>query len=453
MKTRIELMDLDDLFTRRHHGNPKRHDIAALAQSFRRFGFVAPPTLDESSGVIVAGHGRCETLVSMRAAHEAPPKGVTAKGTRWLVPVLRGIAFDNDDERDAYLIADNSHVMRGGWDHEALAKMIDSMRIRVDDVFAGIGLDDLSAFADQTRAAITETMARPAKEYPPRIVRGAPIAEDEVPKPPRKAITKTGDLYRFDNGSVLVCGDCTDVMVHQRITDLELNGRWFGLTSPPYNAGTYLGKGGIAKTSRYQDTDDTMDDDAYADLIYASTRWLIEKCEVSAVNLQSLAANKRIIARWAGKFADHLIDRVVWVKSNAAPAIATNVLTSKFEDVYLYASKTRPNRTITTAHFRGDVPNVVETRSAGGANEFSDVHSATMSIPLAQWVLEGLAANADIVVDPFGGVGTTAVVASSLGKRFVLVELSPSYCDVIVERMERVTGCKAIRSQSNTKNK
>lgn len=132
-------MPLKTCIAMRHHRNPKAHDIDALIGSFRRFGFVAPPTIDESSSIMVAGHGRCEGLARMRERGEPPPAGVEATDTDWMVPVLRGIAFENNHERDAYVIADNQHVIAGGWNMQALGELLAELEpISLD----GLGFDD-----------------------------------------------------------------------------------------------------------------------------------------------------------------------------------------------------------------------------------------------------------------------------------------------------------------------
>lgn len=136
----IKPTHLDELVNMAHADNPKEHDIDALITSIQRFGFVAPPTIDEATSTLVAGHGRVLALVQMRAKGLPPPTGVDAK---WRVPVVRGIAFRSKAERDAYLIADNQHVMAGGWDLDKLMGMLGSL-----DDFGGLGFStaELSAF-------------------------------------------------------------------------------------------------------------------------------------------------------------------------------------------------------------------------------------------------------------------------------------------------------------------
>lgn len=138
----VDTVPLTQCIAWAHRKNPKEHDIDALMASFRRFGFTAPPTIDERSKVMVAGHGRCEALHRMKAAGERPPDGIVVdqRTGDWLVPLLRGVAFRDDRERDAYLIADNQHVIAGQWNLESLTEMLGSFGTDVD-AFSGLGFD------------------------------------------------------------------------------------------------------------------------------------------------------------------------------------------------------------------------------------------------------------------------------------------------------------------------
>lgn len=105
--------------------NPKEHDIPALKDSLRRFGFIETPVKDERTGKLVAGHGRQEALVSMRDNGESPPNGIRVRKEdgEWLVPVLCGNSFPDDRTAEAYIMASNRLVELGGW-NEALVQEI-----------------------------------------------------------------------------------------------------------------------------------------------------------------------------------------------------------------------------------------------------------------------------------------------------------------------------------------
>lgn len=141
---RVDNMTLRECIAMAHPRNPKEHDTESLMASIRRFGFIAPPTIDEASKTMVAGHGRCEALARMKGEGEHPPSGVLASGDDWLVPVLRGVTFRDADERDRYLIADNQHVIAGAWNMEALSSLLRDLSS--DDPyesFYGLGFSDV----------------------------------------------------------------------------------------------------------------------------------------------------------------------------------------------------------------------------------------------------------------------------------------------------------------------
>ena len=97
---RIEYVALADL--KRHPRNPKSHDIGAISRSVNRFGFTAPVIIDERTGYLAAGHGRIDTLAQLKAQGHEPPANVqTDKAGDWLVPVVRGVAFNSDAEIEA----------------------------------------------------------------------------------------------------------------------------------------------------------------------------------------------------------------------------------------------------------------------------------------------------------------------------------------------------------------
>ena len=119
---RIEYLPLSALL--KAPRNPKDHDIRLLHDSFSRFGFVEPIAINETTGRLVAGHGRLEALQEAKAEGDLPPKRIEVRDGDWFVPVLRGIAFDNDEEAEAYLVVSNQATTAGGWDEKALAELL-----------------------------------------------------------------------------------------------------------------------------------------------------------------------------------------------------------------------------------------------------------------------------------------------------------------------------------------
>lgn len=145
--------------------NPKLHDVRQLSASVERFGFVQPFLVDEKTGRLVAGHGRLETLTSMKQRGTPPPEYVQVQGGDWLVPVVRGVAFESEQEAEAYLIADNRLQEIGGWDDKMLARMLAEASANVEGAqLTGLGFTD-----DQMRSLLEEvglTDLLPPDEFP-----------------------------------------------------------------------------------------------------------------------------------------------------------------------------------------------------------------------------------------------------------------------------------------------
>jgi len=139
--------------------NPKQHDIGVLHQSIERFGFVAPLIRNETTGKLVGGHGRIETLrQKYQINRDEPPKGIKMdEEFNWLVPVVTGIEFQNDDEADAYLIADNRLVELGGWEVPELQDLLANV-MNATGTLEGVGYDaeDLQNLLEDVQAAEDE---------------------------------------------------------------------------------------------------------------------------------------------------------------------------------------------------------------------------------------------------------------------------------------------------------
>lgn len=109
----VEYINLDDII--QADNNPKDHDLGALYQSMKRFGFTEPIMINEHTGKLLAGHGRLQALKMIKDAGEPAPDRVEVDDTVWKVPVIKGISIENLAEAQAYLLADNRITELGGW--------------------------------------------------------------------------------------------------------------------------------------------------------------------------------------------------------------------------------------------------------------------------------------------------------------------------------------------------
>lgn len=164
--------------------NAREHDIPALVALIRRFGFVAPMIRDERTGRLVAGHGKWASLIVARAAGEYTPDGVLiAEDGAWLVPVVAGWSSRNDDEAEAYVIADNRAGDLSTYDERMYAAMLDDLQSTDPDLF------EVLAYSEEEMDALIE--AAPLDLHPDDVLdrEEAPGHEDDDDLDPDPATT------------------------------------------------------------------------------------------------------------------------------------------------------------------------------------------------------------------------------------------------------------------------
>lgn len=123
----IEYIPLHEL--RRLERNPKLHS-PNIEKSYERYGYVDPVIIDEGSGKLVAGHGRIERLEIMQDEGKEPPERIQVDSTgAWMVPVIRGVRFDSQDQAEEYGVTSNALVIEGGFDEAELEELIDEASI------------------------------------------------------------------------------------------------------------------------------------------------------------------------------------------------------------------------------------------------------------------------------------------------------------------------------------
>ena len=377
-----------------YENNPRNNEQAVdvVAASINEFGFKVPIVIDKDN-VIVTGHTR------LKAAEKLGLESV---------PVIK--ADDLTEEQvKAFRLADNKTAEFAEWDFAKLEEELSRIS-EIDMAEFGFTLDDEEA------------------EEPE-------IFEDEVPEVKSEAKTKLGEVYQLGVHR-LMCGDSTSEENVKTLMDGEIADIAF--TSPPYNAsakGYELQQG---KVSKYDGADDNKSEEEYKTFLNEYLRNALEVSEYVFMNVQSIANNKISLIDVLHENKDIYADTIVWDKGHAAPAMANNVLNSRFEYVHIFSKKA--NRAIGTIPFRGTIDNVVQI-SMQHNNEYADIHNATFSVEFAAWFISNFASES--VLDNFGGTGTTMIACEQLGKKCFMMEYEPKYCDVIIERWEKLTGQKA----------
>jgi site-specific DNA-methyltransferase (adenine-specific) len=378
--------------------NSKLHSeaqVGQIAASIREFGFNNPVLIDKDNGII-AGHGR--VLGAQKLGLES-------------VPCLR-LAHLTDIQKRAYIIADNRlSETGGGWDAELLALEIEDLRLEDFDI-------DLTGFSDDE----LEAMFGDEQETQPGLT-----DEDEVPEVPAEPVTKLGDVWILGNHRVM-CGDSTSIDEISRLTNGALVDMW--LTDPPYNV-AYEGKTKDALKIK----NDSMDDGQFRQFLRDSYTAADSSMKSGAVfyiwHADSEGYNFRGAAHDAGWTVRQCL---IWKKQTMV--MGRQDYHWKHEPClygwkdgsgHLWASDRKQ-----TTILEFDRP-------------FRNGEHPTMKpVALFEYQLLNNTKGGDIVLDSFGGSGTTLIAAEKNGRVARLMELDTKYCDVIVKRWQDYTGQQAI---------
>lgn len=379
--------------------NSRTHDdaqVAQIAASIKEFGWTNPILVDGEHGII-AGHGR------LMAARKL---GMTE------VPVIE-LKDLTETQKKAYIIADNRLALNAGWDNNMLTIELNEL---LEDKFS---LELLGFNADELNALLTPT----------EINEGL-VDEDEVPEPPPEPITKLGDVWVLGNHR-LMCGDSTQIDQLEKLCNGRQVDMW--LTDPPYNV-AYEGKTKEALTIK----NDSMSNDSFrqflrdsyvaADVVMkAGAVFYIWFADIETYNFTGALKD----AGW------QLRQTLIWKKSSIV--MGRKDYHFKHEPclygwkegaAHLWASDRKQ-----TTILEFDKP------SRNGE------HPTMKPVALFEYQMLNNTKGGDIVLDSFGGSGTTMIAAEKNGRVGYLMEFDPKYCDVIVKRWENFTGKKAVLAE------
>ncbi|MBZ0273810.1 hypothetical protein K8I61_17355 [bacterium] len=164
----LEFVSLDKVA--RYQKNPKAHNLTQIRASIARHGFIAPLLRNDSTGELLAGHGRLDALMEMRDEGASPPEGIRVDPNtgNWLAPVISGIALDEQDHA-SYVLADNRLVELGGWDDDLLRELLESLESGEGMAGTGFSDSDLRELLDEGGAAAKDQTAvdRPRMDLQP----------------------------------------------------------------------------------------------------------------------------------------------------------------------------------------------------------------------------------------------------------------------------------------------
>mgnify|MGYP000969801031 FL=1 len=374
--------------------------VAQIAASIAEFGFTNP-ILAGSDGIIVAGHGR------LAAAQKLGLDAVPVVVLDHLTPT----------QRRALVIADNRIAENAGWDEELLRIELEGLQDEGFDL-------DLTGFdAD----ALAELIAgdEPVNE--------GQSDEDAVPEVGETPVSRPGDVWQLGPHRLL-CGDATVAASYAALLDGEAVDMVF--TDPPYN----VNYANSAKDKMRGKDRAILNDnlgDGFQDFLLAALTPMVAHCRgalyvaMSSSELDTLQSTFRA----AG---GHWSTFIIWAKNTFTLGRAD--YQRQYEPI-LYGWPEGGERHWCGDRDQGDVWHIKKPQK-------NDLHPTMKPVELVERALRNSSRPGNVVLDPFGGSGTTLIAAEKSGRVARLIELDPKYADVIVRRWEDYTGKQATRATS-----
>ena len=372
--------------------NVRKHDrknLDAIKASLRKFGQQKPIVVD-AKGIVLAGNG------TLTAAKELGWTEIEITRT-----TLQGV------EATAFAIADNRSAELAEWDDDGLAKVLELLKVEDADLFAATGYD----------AEEVDKMSN------------AEVIEDEAPEPPAEPITKAGDLWILGEHRVM-CGDSTKTEDVERLMGGVKAEMMF--TDPPYGVnyeGGHFHSGDVKiKRKREKLTDDDTTA-IYPAFLPVALSVVDGPCYMWFADSKARDVYNAV---YDNRCEVHAL--IIWHKTNATYA-AMNAQYKQRHEPCLYF---KPQGS--TLRWCGETTEAtVWNQDRDGINEF---HPTQKPIALAAKALKNH--EAATVLDMFCGSGSTLIAAEQLNRKCYGMEISPAYCDVIVNRWEKLTGKKAV---------
>ena len=381
--TRIETWPLERLIP--YERNARTHSpeqVAQIVASIQEFGFTNPILVDGADGIL-AGHGRLAAAKDMGLA---------------LVPV---IVLDHLSaaQRKAYILADNKLALNAGWDEELLRLELGDLQMEDFDL-------SLIGFSDEELADLLPEV----EQLPPE-----DADADAVPEAPQDPITKPGDVWLLGKHRVM-CGDSTSMDEVERLMDGKKASLVF--TDPPY--GVEYQSNMRTKSPKF---DVLANDDQFLDIAPIvetfSTGWVF------------IWTSWKVQSKWIDLFDGfgYPTNIVIWHKPGGGIGDLKRTFSSDYEVSLVWHRG---------AELCGKRIGSVWTINKDGAATY--VHPTQKPVALPEEALDKTTNRGALVLDLFGGSGSTLIACEKTSRQARLMELDPRYCDVIVKRWQQFTG-------------
>lgn len=399
----IQEIEIDKVIP--YHNNPRKDQaVDKVASSINEYGFQQPIVVDKNM-VVIVGHTRL--LASKKLGLNK-------------VPVF--IADLSETKAKAYRIADNRLNEDSNWDMDLLSLEITDLldqNFNIDTL--GFDSAELDKILENDKEYFTD--------------------EDEVPEPPEEPTAKLGDIYELGSHR-LMCGDATILETVHKLMDNNLAD--LILTDPPYNVNYGGGrargstpKGAVVK-AHGEILNDKMSPEDFDKFISS----VFENYNKSTKELSSIyvfhpdtkteakITFERFFAEYFKKSAT-----LIWNKGHAGLGYADY---RPSHEPILYGWKEGKG----SHYWCGDkTKKTVLDYSKGSTQAY--VHPTQKPVNLLEELIINSTKGQDIILDFFGGSGSTLIASEKANRKCYMMELDPKYVDVIIKRFENFTKIKA----------
>jgi DNA modification methylase len=365
--------------------------VSQIAASIKEFGWTNPILIDGEKGII-AGHGR------LAAARKLKMKNVPAIQ-------LDGLS---EAQKKALVLADNKLALNAGWDDQLLAiELNDLKEMDYDISIIGFSDDELKALNPEPESVgLTD--------------------EDEVPEVPVEPVTKLGDVWMLGRHR-LMCGDSTSVDAVEKLMDGRKADMIF--TDPPYGV-SYTGglqdKGhGLKGNARQMIKNDDVD--LYEDAVLIASQY----CDGPVFMFYADTVPFGLY-RGIENVGGSIVALLIWKKKGGYGALGASYKPNH-EPCIIWKPKG------SNLNFIGSTSeNRIWEEEKDGQNK---MHPTQKPVAIPERAIRNH--KAAIVLDLFGGSGSTLIACEKTNRDCRMMELDPKYCDVIIKRWQDFTGKEA----------
>ncbi len=395
---KIELWPMDKVIP--YARNARTHSdeqVAQIAASIAEFGFVNPCLVGDD-GVLVAGHGRVMAANRLNMTH---------------VPVVV-LGHLTPTQRRALVLADNRIAQNSGWDEELLRLELAELKDSAFDL-------DLLGFSDQE---IEEMLA-----LGDAVTDGADDGDNVPDVTEGPSVSVSGDVWIMGKHR-LVCGDSTTAEAYAL---LFADGKQadMAFTDPPYNVA--YASGSHEHIKKRPIMNDALGAGFY-DFLYDALSLLLAHCDGSVYVAMSSSELDTLQAAFRNA-GGHWSTFITWVKDRFT--LGRSDYQRQYEPI-LYGWREGASHYWCGDRDQGDVWQIARPAK-------NDLHPTMKPVELVERAIENSSRPGNIILDAFGGSGTTLIAAEKTGRIARLIEMDPKYCDVIVRRWQEWTGKEAVR--------